>query len=393
MRRSRWAWPVLAAGWAVSQAAADPAPDNRDLKLNPADGPGTPAYERRLDERNLQRLEESLETGDSHLDVVTPVASGEERDAVTPPEVGAPAKIETEAVPEAQPAGHAPAPAVQPVETVRAEDVAAVLPEGDAGGAGIDAIVAALIEAMNRAPDIRRVSYDSREGAEERSAAAVPSAPAVRPLPSVRAGDAFYGRLLHTVNSDYPGPVLIEILQPPLAGAVARGEFRLVRERMVIRLAVLQVADEAVEIDAVAVGLDCGCFGVTGDVSYHWWERVLLPAATGFLEQYLIARAEPERRVVTGAGGTVATDQRERSARQARDAGLAAVAGRVGDVLLEQAPSVRTVSIPRNAELAVMFAETLARRRSRAPEESVEAQRPSPPPVERVGARADDGSR
>ncbi len=354
---------------------AESAPDNSGVKLNPAEGKGTQVYEQGLEERNLQRLEESLGTGGSHVDVVTPAAAGGERDAVKPPEVGAQVTVETEDA--GEPLTESVPADVQPVRRVRE----APAREAAAGSGGsLDGFVAALVEAMDRPPDIRRIAYGSGEAQAVRAPAEV-GLPA-RSLPAVGAGDAFYARLLHAVNSDYPGPVLIEILQPPLAGAVARGAFQLVRDRMVIRLASLEFAGEALSVDAVAVGLDCACFGVSGDVSYHWWERVLLPAATGFVEQYLIARAEPERRVVTGAGGTVATDQRARTAQQARDAGLAAVAGRVGQVLLEQAPSVRTVKIPRNAELAVMFAERLDRVRPPEPEQE------QPPPVERVEAAA-----
>ena len=208
--------------------------------------------------------------------------------------------------------------------------------------------------------------------------------------PGSRPGDAFYARVMHAVNSDYPGPVLIELLQVPLAGVVARGEFQLVRERMVIRIGSLDVAGETVPVDAVAVGLDCACFGVAGEVSYHWWDRVLLPAATGFVERYLIARAEPERRVVSVAGETVVTEESARSARQARDAGLAAAAGRVGQVLLEQAPSRQTVEIPRNTEVAVMFAGRL-QRASRAPAAESPVRQPAPPRVERVPRTAGDG--
>ncbi|MCY3760719.1 MAG: DotG/IcmE/VirB10 family protein [Gemmatimonadetes bacterium] len=364
------------------------APDNRDVKLNPAGGAGTSVYRQTLEERNLQGLEESMETGDSHVDVVTPAAGGEEGDAVEPPEVGARAKIETEEADRKQPETVSPETGVQPVRRVRVQEDPEPGGKFDVEVGNVDAFVAALVEALDRAPNVRRITYASREEGAPSSPEAGAGRAALAALPEVGAGDAFYARLLHAVNSDYPGPVLIEILQPPLAGAVARGEFQLVRDRMVIRLSSLETGGEALSVDAVAVGLDCACFGVSGDVSYHWWERVLLPAATGFVEQYLIARAEPEQRVVTGAGGTVASERRSRSARQARDAGLAAAAGRVGEVLREQSPSVRTVSIPRNAELAVMFAETLQRRRVRPVETAETPRRPEPPAVERVRAPA-----
>ncbi len=388
MTRAAAAWVAMLAALASPCAFAQSAPDNTGVRLNPAEGAGTPVYRQGLEERNLQRLEESMETGDSHVDVVTPAAAGGEGEAVQPPEVGAKAKIETEERDREPPATVGPETRVQPVRRVRGEDDAGPGGKVDVEVGNVDAIVAALVEALNRPPNVRRISYASREEEASSSRPTGEGRRAAPALPEVGAGDAFYARLLHAVNSDYPGPVLIEILQPPLAGAVARGEFELVRDRMVIRLSSLETGGEALSADAVAVGLDCACFGVSGDVSYHWWERVLLPAATGFVEQYLIARAEPEQRVVTGAGGTVASERRLRSARQARDAGLAAAAGRVGEVLREQAPSLRTVSIPRNAELAVMFAGKLERRQVRPVEAAEGPRRPAPPPVERVGAPA-----
>ena len=354
-------------------------------KLNPADGAGNEVYEQGLEKRNRQDREEKGKKGQSHVDVVSGAVGEGSHEAVKPPEViSRPRKQQAE--PEEG------APETIPVERVQPRREWDPEPERDyARPAGeddgnLDAVVAALVDAINRPPDIRRIAYGAPE-AERPEGGGARAPQRTAPLPRVGAGDAFYARVMHAVNSDYPGPVLIELLQPPLAGAVVRGGFQLVRERMVIRLSSLDVAGETVPVDAVAVGLDCACFGVTGDVSYHWWERVLLPAATGFVEQYLIARAEPERRVVTVGGETVVTEESGRSARQARDAGLAAAAGRVGDVLLQQAPSRQTVEIPRNAEVAVMFAERLARP-SAAPRAEAPAPAPAPPRVERVRRQA-----
>ena len=362
---------VVPESWGFDQLAPD-------AKLNPAEGKGDKVYGEGLDQRNRQDQEEAGATGESHVDVFTGVVGDPDHDAVEPPEVSSRAPEATEPEEDREDGGAVPVERVQPRREWTGEPAQ---PTGEDDG-NLDAIVAALVEAINRPPDIRRIAYEApaderREGGGSR----VPEHAA--PLPRVGAGDAFYARVMHAVNSDYPGPVLIEILQPPLAGAVARGEFQLVRERMVIRLSSLDVAGETVPVDAVAVGLDCACFGMSGEVSYHWWDRVLLPAATGFVEQYLIARAQPERRVVSVAGETVVTEESGRSSRQARDAGLAAAAGRVGDVLLQQAPSRQTVEIPRNAEVAVMFAERLVRPSAPPPGEA-EAPTPVPPRVERV---------
>ena len=372
---------ILSSAWAVEGITPEE-------KYNPADGVGTPKFGDSIEQRDTQRREAAGGEGRSHVDVLPGAGDGERRDAVEPPEVTPVRRGEGTGSPEEE-AGVAPVERVEPRPEWEPDPSNIPVGTGEDEG-NLDAIVAALIEAINREPDIRRIGYASREversGGERREAVA----PAKGPLPRVAAGDAFYARVMHAVNSDYPGPVLIELLQPPLAGAVARGEFQLVRERMVIRIGLLDVAGETVPVDAVAVGLDCACFGVAGDVSYHWWDRVLLPAATGFVERYLIARAEPERRVVSVAGETVVTEESARSARQARDAGLAAAAGRVGQVLLEQAPSRQTVEIPRNAEVAVMFAGRL-QRASRPPAPESPVRQPAPPRVERVPRTAGDG--
>ena len=180
-------------------------------------------------------------------------------------------------------------------------------------------------------------------------------APERRALPEVGAGDALYARLLYDVNSDYPGPVMLQLLQRPLYGAVARGDFSLVRERLVVRVSSLEIGGETLQVDAFALGLDCACYGISGEVSYHWFERVILPAATGFVENFLIARAQPERRVIETEAGTVVSEESAPTRDEALYSGAAAAAGQVSRILLEQAPSRQTVVIPRNTELAVMF--------------------------------------
>lgn len=361
---------VLVVGWNATAQT----PDNTGTKLDTSGGAGSPGYDETLKQREREDLQRAREEGQSNMPILTGPPEADEPQPVSPldahirPE---PERVEVEAEPEPE-----------PVQRVRMqEDVVAPapapVPVADEG-AGLDELVAALVKAMDRGPDIRRIVYGRPEAGAD--ATGGPVRPEAGPaLPGVGAGDAFYGRVLHAVNSDYPGPVLIELLQPPLVGAVARGSFQLVGDRLVIRVMALDVAGETVPVDAVAVGLDCGCFGVSGEVSYHWWDRLILPAAFGFVQQYLVARAQTDKRVVEVASGGVVTEQREASARQARDAGLAAAAGRAGEVLLENAPSAQTVEIPRNSEVAVMFAERLERRRAPVAE----------PPAETVPARVE----
>lgn len=372
---------VTIAGFAVGQT-----PDNTGTRLDPSKGAGSPGYRETLTQREKEELERARKAGETNMPVLDAPAEGDQPqpesplDATVPPDpAGRQVLTEERTGPE-------------PVQRVGAAAEAAVpdrvAPDSSFGDevGDLHELVAVLVKAMDREPDIRRIVYgkvERRAPADNGFARDIPEPG----LPRVGAGDAFYGRVLHAVNSDYPGPVLIELLQPPVQGAVARGSFQLVRDRLVIRITALDVAGETVPVDAVAVGLDCGCFGVSGDVSYHWWERLILPAAFGFTQQYLITRAQTERRVVEVEGGAVVSEEREASPRQARDAGLAAAVGRAGEVLLEQAPSAQTVEIPRNAEVAVMFAGRLERPQSAA---AVPAPGEGPARVERVRARVAD---
>lgn len=309
-------------------AAAQGAPDNALPRLDPTEEV-PPAYGETLRQRDRQRRDRAESEGASFIERM-------QGGAAPPPEPAPPARFSAKPPPLPP-----PAPAY---ETVRR-----------AAGGGLAELLAALLEAWNAPPAFARLRYPE---APEASAAPSPPAPPDAPaaaLPEIRPGRAFYARALYEVNSDYPGPVVIEILEPPLAGAVATGGFETVRDRMTLRLTGLSFRGARVPVDAWAVGLDCACFGVDAERDRHWIARVLLPAALRFAEGFLESRSRPDETVRLPGGDVVAV----RSAATARDdlhAGLARSARTVGDILLEDAPKRPTVRIPRNAELAVMFA-------------------------------------
>ena len=187
---------VWSAAWAVEGITPD-------QKFDPAQGVGDRMFGETIEKRDAQRLGESGDKGDSHVDVLPGAADGTAREAMEPPDVVSVRK-KTDA----------PEPAVESdvVAVERVEQRPEWVPEGSVAPVGtgddegnLGAIVAALIAAINREPDIRRIGYGSgepeRRGEERREVAQ----PAKRPLPRVGAGDAFYARVMHAVNSDYPG--------------------------------------------------------------------------------------------------------------------------------------------------------------------------------------------
>ena len=341
---------LAAALWSGALAQV---PDNRDMKLDPEDRV-PPAYRETLDERDRQRLEAARESGETYL----PTFQG----ASTAPE-------------EAAAAGAPRAP--NPVYEAWRRPERAADPGREARGAGdrrTEGLVGVLIEAWTRPPEIVRVRWPAAAardpgpaspggmsseaaGAVARTAESSLRLPeGLRPegLPRIAAGTGLYARTMYAVDSDYPGPVLLEILEPPLAGAVASGAFTLVGERLVLRLNRLEYRGRSYAVDAWAAGLDCACYGVEGEVDSHWLERVLLPAAVRFAEGFLSALSRPSETVVIG--DDVRYERRGSATRDAVHAGLATAARTAGDVLLENAPDGPTVRIARDTELVVVFA-------------------------------------
>ena len=327
-------------------------PDNRDVKLNPEDTV-SPEYESTLNERDQQRREEASEHGDSFITMLRGTGQAPEEGLPRP----LPQESEITAIVSAAP--ELRAEAARPV-TVYETGVLTVTRGRDSSN-GLAAMVGVLLESWTRPPSIVRLRYaappESGGDAARASAAPDPSR-AERDragLPHIAPGQGFYARTLYAVDSDYPGPVVLELLQPPLAGAVAHGGFERVGQRLVLRLTSLTWRGRSFPMDAWAVDPQCACFGIEGEVDRHFLSRVLLPAAARFAEGFLTAAAMPAR-TLTMQDGTVFHERGESGEREALHAGAGAAAQTLGDILMADAPRETTVRIPRDTPLVVMLA-------------------------------------
>ena len=193
-------------------------PDNRGVKLDPED-PVSQAYRDTLDRRDRDRLRDAREEGHSFLPVFLGAGQepgGERREA--PSSDGAAG-------------GDAVAARPAPVERVRPAPVyeaAGRLEDRGGQGDGLAAMVGVLIEGWTQPPQIARLRYapaGERPAGKPRPGGS-PGADAAAALPAVAAGEGFYARTLYAVDSDYPGPVVLELLQPPLEGAVGPRRLR-----------------------------------------------------------------------------------------------------------------------------------------------------------------------
>lgn len=316
------------------------APDNTDIQLEP-DDELSGVYGDTVRDVEAARALQAETTGETALPVLAdPLAEPETPEAAgaAPAAAGGYEAAAASAVNEAaEPAG---------------ADYGTYGTPGIAPGQDLSDLLAALIEEWSRAPAIVALDYGGGTAADAAPAASggTPATPAA----AVKPGTALYARLLYEVNSDFPGPVLAELLEPPFAGAVVTGAFEVVRDRMVLRFQRLDSGGASTPVDALGVGLDCACYGVEGEVDRHWFDRVILPAALSFAEGWTAALARPETSV-TVQGDIVVEQTRRSDSGDRLYEGISAATGQIGRVLTEDAPRAMTVRIPRNTELLVTF--------------------------------------
>ena len=327
---------VPALGWAQM-------PDNTGIDFNIEDDP-SPLIQDSIERRDRQDEAEAREAGESDL----PTLFGPTLEREPPPAV-APERAD----------------GVEPGSTERAAPPARVEapePRGEASQEGLAMAIGLLFEQWNRSPNVVRISYGGsgaeQEGEGPVAEQAVDEADAEprggASLPRVAAGEGLYGRVLYGVSSDYPGPVLLEVLQRPLVGAVLRGGFEVVRDRLVLRFSSLEYRGERASVEALAVDPDCACYGVEGEVDHHFFERVLLPAALAFGQGYLDSLASPRTTITTVEGDLVVEQRADREDAELY-AGAAGAARTLSGVLLETAPRSPTVTLDRDTELVVVF--------------------------------------
>ena len=328
-------------------------PDNRGVGFNP-DDPVSPAYGETIQDRDEQRLDDALKRGETFISTVHGTGRALHEDPPLPLEHGSdPADV----------GSVSPEPAVKASRPVPVYETAGrPRTRGRDRDGGLAAMIGALLESWTRPPEIVRLRYadpqDRGSDAARSSAAQEPSVPVDRGahLPRISAGQGFYARTLYAVDSDYPGPVVLELLQPPLVGAVAHGGFERVGERLVLRLSSLTWQGRTVPVEAWGVDPECACYGIEGEVDRHFLSRVVLPAAARFAAGFMTAAAMPAR-TLSLQDGTV-LHERGTGEREALHSGLGAAARTLGDILTADAPKETTVRIPRDTPLVVMVART-----------------------------------
>ena len=371
---------VMGLAWYWLNAEAPMAPVSRldpgsVVTSNPLE-PTSPAYRGALEAEEAERREEAEEEGESYMPafqsqgpvveavvepVVEPVVEGPVMPSAQAPSVAV-AQTRTGEV-SAAPAQEEdpmlqreyPVPEARGTELVQRE-----VAQGE--GPGLGELFEQLLTRWNEAPKMTVIRYEVAQGEPGGNVVAAATGAGQGAAPGevlLEAGRMLYASTMVGVDSELGLPVLVELHEKPFRGALLKGQFQQVRDRMVVQFSRLTDPRRGLDVgvSAYAVGFECECGAVEGEVDRHWFARVVLPAAFGFAEEYLRAVAEPDTRI--SIDGVVVAERSEDEVKDRVARGLAGAVGQAGKVVIDGLPKRATVRLPRGTELAVVFVDAV----------------------------------
>jgi type IV secretory pathway VirB10-like protein len=180
---------------------------------------------------------------------------------------------------------------------------------------------------------------------------------AAKPKIIVAAGTIAYAQLLNELNSDIKGPVLAQILSGPFEGGRAIGSFEVRDEYLVLSFKRIVKQGVSYSVDGVALNEDTTLAAHQSDVDYHYFSRIVLPAASKFIEGYAAANAETGTTSTTTAGGGVVQDKPEPDTNEEFKKGLEEGAKKVSEILDKDSDRPITVKVSRGTTMGILFME------------------------------------
>lgn len=160
--------------------------------------------------------------------------------------------------------------------------------------------------------------------------------------PIISAGTVNYAQLLTEANSDVPGPILIQILSGPLAGARAVGRFQVMNDYLVLTFNIATLKGKEYQINALALDPDTTLGGMATEVDHRYFVRVLLPAAASFMSAFGSALSQGSS-TTTVQDNAVVVDQAQKGYKDATFAGLGQAGQTMSQFFQNQANQIKTL--------------------------------------------------
>ncbi|MBU6475822.1 MAG: DotG/IcmE/VirB10 family protein [Alphaproteobacteria bacterium] len=349
-----------------------------------------PAYRKALEEVNKQKAQQAAQTGGSAIPLPIAVSKGTGLQVPQTPQApqsdvlaewrrvadeeqmkAAQKKIQMESAP--------PPPAVPVVKPIRPQMVIKANPEE-----------AKLLEQQMRVilkaqeplkPELTQVTTEpsdyekmkAQEAADKQKAQAASGAAASGAAGTadngtgdktpakviVAAGSVAYAQLLDKLDSDIPGPALVQVLSGPFAGGRLIGSIKMEDDYIVINFKTAVKDTVSYKIDAVALDENTTLVGQATNVNHHYIAKVVLPAASAFLTGYASAESQPSQQQTATSGVGTQTTTSQSTTRQSIFKGFESASQSVGNVLNQVANEPTTVIIAKGTTMGIFFTQTV----------------------------------
>ncbi|MCB9982877.1 MAG: type IV secretion protein DotG [Rhodospirillales bacterium] len=174
----------------------------------------------------------------------------------------------------------------------------------------------------------------------------------------VPAGEIVYAQMLTEANSDVPGPVLAQILSGPLKGSRILGTFEVQSDFLTLNFDTVVYQDESVSIDGIALDPETTLPGMATEVDHRYFKRIVLPAATSFVQGFSSAIGKTATVTVVTDGGTVVDAEEQPDNTEEVAIGVEEMGEKLGELLDEMAGETKVlVKIHAGTPFGILFLE------------------------------------
>lgn len=174
------------------------------------------------------------------------------------------------------------------------------------------------------------------------------------------AGRGVYGHSVLTVNSDLGNNVLAQIDSGPFRGARVSGTFEMKSNRLIIKFNKLMIGDaDPIPVSGYAVSPKTAETGVASEVREHVVTRIILPAASAFVEG--LGNAMMNSNTTNYSNGAGMSSFTHLNLGQQMGAAAGTMGQQLGQIIQKQTPQQATVILKQNDGIGILFDEPVYR--------------------------------
>ncbi len=184
----------------------------------------------------------------------------------------------------------------------------------------------------------------------------------------IPAGEIEYAQLLIEANSDVKGPVLVQLVSGPLRGARILGTFSVENDQyLTLQFTTLVLDGKSYNVSAIALDPETSLPGMATDVNHHYFQRIILPAASAFVSGFADAFAQTDATNITintdGGATTTTSQDQDLSTEQQVSLGVKEAGDEISTIIDDINDKIKvTVKIHAGTPLGILFTEPVTKK-------------------------------